>query len=107
MIIDKNQKHLSKSCQGCRHFLGFVYPESYPKNPYCQCHLLNDSFKNEDAYNKRADCCPLVDVGWTRTREEIIAKIDEYLKLPIEKQLEPRNLGFYDALRWVVDKEEK
>ena len=43
----------------------------------------------------------------TRSREEIVAKIDEYLKLPIEKQLEPRNLGFYDALRWVVDKEDK
>ena len=51
-----------------------------------------------NAWNKR---------DWTRTREEVIAKIDEYLKLPIEKQLEPRNLGFYDALRWVVDKEDK
>lgn len=40
---------------------------------------------------------------WTRSREEIIAKINEYLKLPIEKQLDPRNLGFYDALHWVVD----
>lgn len=42
-----------------------------------------------------------------KTEKEIITKIDEYLKLPTEKQLEPRNLGFYDALRWVVDKEDK
>ena len=45
--------------------------------------------------------------GWTRTREEVIAKIDEYLKLPIERQLEPINLGFYNALRWMVDEEDK
>lgn len=42
-----------------------------------------------------------------KTEKEIITKIDEYLKLPVEKQLEPRNLGFYDALRWVVDKGEE
>lgn len=41
-----------------------------------------------------------------KTKEEIIAKIDEYLKLPIEQQLEARNIGFYDALRWVIDEEE-
>lgn len=45
-------------------------------------------------------------VGWTRSREEVIAKIDEYLKLPIERQLEPINLGFYNALRWMVDEDE-
>lgn len=44
--------------------------------------------------------------GWTRSREEVIAKIDEYLKLPIERQLEPINLGFYNALRWMVDEDE-
>lgn len=42
-----------------------------------------------------------------KTKEEIIAKIDEYLKLPIEQQLEARNIGFYDALRWVIDDEEE
>lgn len=41
-----------------------------------------------------------------RTKEEIIAKIDGYLKLPVEQQLEARNIGFYDALRWVIDEEE-
>lgn len=45
-------------------------------------------------------------IGWTRTREEVIAKIDEYLKLPIERQLEPINLGFYNALRWMVDEDD-
>lgn len=45
-------------------------------------------------------------VDWTRSREEVIAKIDEYLKLPIERQLEPINLGFYNALRWMVDEDE-
>lgn len=45
-------------------------------------------------------------VGWTRSREEVIAKIDEYLKLPIERQLEPINIGFYNALRWMVDEDE-
>lgn len=41
-----------------------------------------------------------------KTREEVIAKIDEYLKLPIERQLEPINIGFYNALRWMVDEDE-
>lgn len=41
-----------------------------------------------------------------KTREEVIAKIDEYLKLPIERQLDPINLGFYNALRWMVDEDE-
>jgi hypothetical protein len=39
-----------------------------------------------------------------RSEEEIINKINEYYKLSPELKAEPRNLGFFDALRWVVDK---
>ena len=42
-----------------------------------------------------------------KTKEQIINKINEYLDLPIERRLERRNIGFYDALRWVVDDNEQ
>lgn len=42
-----------------------------------------------------------------KTKEEIITKIEDYFRLESEERFNQRNIGFVDALRWVVEDEEE
>lgn len=95
MVIIENLK-FPNSCSECKFNNGGT------------CCIISNRIITSNLFRAKGklEDCPLVEAGWTRPREEVIAKIDEYLKLPIERQLEPINIGFYNALRWMVDEDE-